>query len=774
MKRPGTWIGPIDPEDWRCFPMNDLAVVGRSVGRIDAGGKVAGQAVYASDLSFRNMIFGKVLRCPHPRARILRIDTSEAESESVTTVLTHRDIPGRNAIGPMIADQPLLAGEEVNFHGEAVALIGASSEEAAEAARDRIRVDYQVLAAVLDPLAAQQEDAPVIHAGGNLADCARIRKGDVEKGFTQSDIIVETLYRTQRVEHAYLEPEAAVAKKEADGSITVWACTQHTHFDRRAVAAMLGISQNRVRIVQTTTGGAFGGKIWSLCPCYAALLAFKTGRPAKVVYCRDESILATTKRHPYIIRYKSGATRDGRLKAVEVQLTSDTGPYLVVGKGVLARSVIQAAGPYDIPNVNIEGCVVYTNNPSGGAMRGYGGPQVALAHERQMDELARRLNIDPIELRAKNILRSGSHTATGQLLEHSVGMPAVLAATRETVAALRRPQLPASPQRRRGIGIGLAFHGIGSTRGGSQGSATVRLLPDGSATVICGSVDIGQGSDTVLAQIAAEELGLALEKVRVLTNDSDATPDCESTSGSRVTYISGKAVQIAAQNARAALIEKAADYMDAPPELLTLRNGMVAVSGSPAGEISVAQVLKANYMQGITGWGEFIPRTVSLDPECGLGSPCGTYAFAAAVAQVEVDLETGKIKLEKTYNIVDVGKAINPQSAEGQIEGGGAMAIGYALLEEIKTQAGVIANANFIDYKIPTSLDVGTLTAHIVEAAEPSGPFGAKGFSEVTVTPVAAAILNAIRQAVGLRLAELPVNPERVLAGLRELETRPV
>jgi CO/xanthine dehydrogenase Mo-binding subunit len=526
---------------------------------------------------------------------------------------------------------------------------------------------------------------------------------------------------------------------------------------------MLGLSQNRVRIIQTVTGGAFGGKIWSLCPCYAALLAFKTGRPAKVVYNRDESILTTTKRHPYIIRYKTGATRDGRLKAVEVELTSDTGPYMVVGKGVLARSVIQAAGPYDIPHVRIDGYVVYTNNPNCGAMRGYGGPQVALAHERQMDELARRLNMDPVALREKNILRIGSSTATGQLLEHSVGMPEVLQTLRAAVDDIRAEMPSEDPGKRRGIGIGLGFHGIGSTRGGSQGTAYVNLLIDGSATVICGSVDIGQGSDTVFAQIAAEELGLPLEKVRVWTSDSDMTPDCESTSGSRVTYISGKAVQLAAQNAKAVLFEKASVLLRAPPEKMTLTNGMVVAQNNLENKMSIAQVLKANYMQGVSGIGNFIPRTAALDPECGLGSPCGTYAFAGGVAAVEVDTQTGKISVDKLVNIVDVGKAIHPQSVEGQIHGGSSMGIGYALLEEIKTVAGVIANPNFIDYKIPTCMDAGSLSARIVESDEPSGPFGAKGFSEVTVTPVAAAILNAIRDAVGLKLAELPVNPERIL-----------
>jgi CO/xanthine dehydrogenase Mo-binding subunit len=449
-------------------------------------------------------------------------------------------------------------------------------------------------------------------------------------------------------------------------------------------------------------------------------------------------------------------------------MMSDTGPYMVVGKGVLARSVIQAAGPYDIPNIKIDGYVVYTNNPICGAMRGYGGPQGAVAHERQMDELARRLGMDPLKIREKNILKTGSATATGQLLEHSAGMPRVLEATREVYESIKARQQSEVPSKRRGIGIGLGYHGIGSTRGGSQGTAFVNVLSDGSATVICGSVDIGQGSDTIMGQIAAEELGVPIKKISVMTTDSDTTPDCESTSGSRVTYISGKAVQLAAQNAKTILCQIASAQLGVKAEELSLKDGMVFIRDNPDKQISVSQALKAHYMQGVSAVGNFIPRTVSLDPECGLGSPCGTYAYAGGVAEVEVDMQTGQIFVEKLINIVDVGKAINPQSVEGQIEGGISMGIGYAIFEEIKTDAGRITNPDFTDYKIPTAMDANHLSARIIEVPEPSGPFDAKGFSEVTVTPVAAAILNAIRSATGLQILELPASQETVLKMLQE------
>ncbi|MFQ5835977.1 MAG: xanthine dehydrogenase family protein molybdopterin-binding subunit, partial [bacterium] len=744
-------------------------VIGGNVARIDAPGKVTGKATYADDLRFSNMIYGKILRSnTTPRARLKRVDTSNVINLPGIIILTAKDIPGRNAAGPIIADQPILADKEINYFGEAVVLVGADSEASAEEALDMIKIDYEPLKAVLDPTEAMEEGAPQVHEGGNIASHVRIRKGDVDNGFKQSDIVIEGIYKTQRVEHAYLEPEAAVAEIEADGRITVWTCTQHTHYDRRTIARMLAISQNRVRIVQMVTGGGFGGKIWSLCQCYAALLAFKTGRPAKVIYTRDESILATTKRHPYIIKYKTGATKEGKLTAAEVKIISDTGAYMVVGKGVLTRSVIQASGPYNIPNVNVDGFVVYTNNPICGAMRGYGGPQIQVAHESQMDELAKRLKMDPIELRLKNALEAGSTTATGQLLEHSVGIKKVLLQAKHVVESIEKQSRPDAAFKKRGIGVGVGWHGIGSTRGGSQSTAFVNLLPDGSASVICGSVDIGQGSDTIMAQIAAEELGISIEKISMMTTDTDVTPDCESSSASRVTYISGKAVQLAAKKAKEILFEKVSGHLDTDPEELCLRDGIIYAEQHPEKRITVANALRMYFMQGVSAVGYFLPETTPLDMETGQGSPCATYAFAGSVADVEIDTRTGQVEVLKLVSIADVGKAINPLSVEGQIEGGASMGIGYTLMEEIKAPEGVTKNTSFTDYVIPTALDIGNMESIIIEESEPTGPHGAKGFSEVAVTPIAGAILNAIRNAVGIQIAELPATPEKVLHVIRK------
>jgi CO/xanthine dehydrogenase Mo-binding subunit len=744
--------------------MGNHAIVGKSIARIDALGKVTGAAKYADDLKFENMLHAKALRSPFPRAKIKDIDLSHVRRVPGIVILTAEDVPGENSVGAMIKDQPILAQKEVNFVGEPILLIGADSVEAAEQAMELIHVQYDPLDPVFDPIIAMQEDAPQIHRDGNLASHLKLRKGDVSKGFETADVIVEGAYRTQRVDHAYLEPEAAVARPEGDGRITVWTCTQYTHYDRKEIARMLGISQNRVRIIQTVTGGAFGGKMGNpYCQCFAALLAYKTGRPAKAVYTREESLVTSSKRHPYSVEYKTGATKGGKLVACEVKMISDTGAYMHVGKGVLLRSLVQAAGPYVVPNVKVDGYLVYTNNPIGGGMRGYGGPQVGFAHELQMDELARLLGMDPIKLRLLNALEVGSETATGQLLEQSVGMKRVLLEVQKVSESITKKRQNTGSSRRSGIGIAAGWHGIGSTRGAFEAVAVLNLIADGSATVICGSVDIGQGSDTVMAQIAAQELGVPVEKIRVVTTDSDTTPDCETTSASRVTYYSGNAVRLAARKVKQMMFQRVSEQLGVEPGELVLKDGTIFAEKSPDMKIPLADALKSHSMQGVSAVGTFFPRTVPLDTETSQGSPYATYTYAGSVAHVEVDDKTGEVDLLKLVSIVDVGKAINPVSVEGQIEGGAVMGIGYALMEEIKTDRGLTLNPNFTDYLVPGQMDIWGLETKIVEENESSGPFGAKGFSEVAVTQIAAAVLNAVNNAVGIRMTEIPATQEKVL-----------
>jgi len=749
--------------------MNTHKVIGKNVKRIDAVGKVTGKSKYANDLKFDHMIYGKCIRSPHPHAKIKNIDISNVKTiPGVVAVLTAKDVPGKNRTGAIIKDQPILVEDKVRMVGDPVVLVGAESEEIAEKAADMVHIEYERLEPVIDIIKAVQDDSPKVHEGDNVAFHTKIRKGDVEEGFKKADIIIEGVYKTQRVEHAYLEPEAALAKMEPNGDITIWTCTQYTHHDRKEIAEMLGLSINKVRIIQTVTGGGFGGKYANLIPqALAALLAFCTKRPAKVVYTRDESISTTIKRHPFVIEYKTGATKEGKLLATEVKIIGDTGAYMIVGAGVLRRAAIHATGPYFVPNVKIDAYTVYTNNSPSGAMRGYGVPQVAFACEMQMDKLAKKLNMDPVEIRLKNALDKGGTTATGQVLKQSIGIKRCLRKAEKFIKKIKEEKKILPHYKKRGVGIAASWHGIGSTRRSSQSIAFVKLLADGSADVICGSVDIGQGSDTIFAQIAAEELGIPIEKVRVITTDTAVIPDCECTSASRVTYISGRAVEFAAKEVKRILFERLSEDLGEKPENLCLEDGYVYAKNNPEKKLAIGKALKEHAMQGVSTVGYFSPQTVSLDPETGQGIPHGTYAFVANVAEVEVDTQTGKVEVIKLLGINDVGKAINPLSVEGQIEGGLSMGIGYALTEEIKTDDGKIINSTFVDYRIPTATDIQKLLSEIVEETEPTGPYGAKGVGEPATNATAAAILNAIYDATGVRITELPATPEKVFKTLK-------
>ncbi|MBI4483156.1 MAG: xanthine dehydrogenase family protein [Acidobacteria bacterium] len=748
--------------------------VGVSVPRIEAREKVLGRSVYVDDLRREGMIWGKVVRSPHPRARIVHVDVTEARGlPGVVAVLTAADVPGDRYVGPLVKDQPILCSSSVRFEGDAVALVAATAEEVAETARDAVRVEYEILEPVLDPIAAMSPEAPQVQAGGNVASYSKLRRGDVEVGFRAADVIVEDSFSTQMIDHAYLEPEGAVAEVDAEGKVTIWVCSQYPHYDRQEVARVLGVSLARVRVIQTTTGGGFGGKFGSpLVSCYAALLAARTGRPAKVLYTREESLRTTVKRHPYRIHYKVGATRSGKLTAVEARFVGDTGAYLVVGRAVVGKSTSHGAGPYEVPHVKMDGYAVYTNKAPAGAMRGYGVPQVAVAYESLLDELARKLNLDPIEFRLKNVLREGSQTATGQTLLHSVGV----AETLERAADARREMTPhlktGKPYLKRGIGVGVSWHGIGAARSPSQATAYVNLCGDGSATVLCGSVDIGQGSNTLFSQIAAEELGVPLDQISVVTGDTLTTPDCEATTATRVTYLSGNAVRLAAEKAKGTALELAAKHFGCLPEHLILARGKVQVPDA-ALEISLTDLFKKHAVQQISALGVFSPDCTPLDPETGQGSPHATYGFGTHVALVEVDQETGAVRLVDYAAFNDVGKAINPQAVEGQIEGAVAMGTGYALSEGMIFDRGKILNPSFATYLLLTAADLPPVRVGLVEAPEPTGPYGAKGVGEPSMNPVAAAVINAIYDAVGVRIRELPAVPETVFAALKTRQPLP-
>ena len=605
-------------------------VVGRSVPRVDAFEKLTGTAVYAGDVSFPGMRHLKIFRGDRPHAKILKIHTEEAERHpGVVAVFTSRDIPGTNRIGGEKRDQPVLCDDKVRFFGDPVAMVAAETPESAERAVSLIRVDYEDLPGIFSPEHALLPEAVRIHETGNILVERTVLKGDPDQGLKDSEVVVTNTYRTQMVEHAYLEPEAGVANYE-EGKLTVWMPSKYSHADRAELADVLNLPEDRVRIICATIGGYFGDKT-SLSPgYYAALASLKTKRPSKMVYSREESFFASRKRHPLVIHYTTGATREGRILAVKVEIIGDTGAYVHSGISVLLKSVTHAPGPYEIPNVLVRGKFAYTNNPVGGSMRGLGVPQVAVAHESQMDILAERLHLDPFEIRLKNGMKSGSLTATGQRLGESVGLAETIRKVRDEILRIGTPK--SSRSKRYGWGIGAMFYGIGLLGRSNPGAARIEAGDSGEFTLYTGTGDGGQGASTILNQIAGEVLGCQAEEVRLVAGDTDSCPDSGITAGSRVTYIVGRAAQIAAQKLKEKLQEAAASIIEIRPDDLRLAEGFFFPAEAPQRRVSIAQAVRRLKEEGGTpvGEGVFDPEMKALDPKTTQGDPVGNVCVCHA------------------------------------------------------------------------------------------------------------------------------------------------
>jgi CO/xanthine dehydrogenase Mo-binding subunit len=737
-------------------------VIGRSVPRVDGHGKLTGKALYAGDISLPGMVHLAAHRSDRPHARILSIRTEEAkEYPGVVAVFTCADIPGSNRIGRDKPDQQVLCVEKVRFIGDPVALVAAETPEAAREAAALIDVDYEDLPAVFSPEEALLPNAARIHESGNVLMERILLKGDPDRALRDADIVITNTYRTQMVEHAYLEPEAAVAIFEKE-KMTVWMPSKYAHFDQRELADAIGIPTMRVRIVNTTVGGCFGDKT-SLSPgYYAALAALKTGRPSKMVYSREESFIATRKRHPFIIHHTTGATRDGRILAAKVEIIADTGAYSASGPTVLMKSLIHAAGPYEIADISIKATFVYTNNPVGGSMRGLGVPQVAFAHESQIDILAKRLGLNPFDLRLKNGYKPGSVTATGQQLGDSVSLAETMDKVRVEMERIGTP--PSTATRKYGWGVGAMFYGIGVGGRSNPGAARMEVNDAGEFTLYVGIGDVGQGSSTALVQIAAEVLRQPVSEIRLVAGDTDCCPDSGVTAASRVTYIVGRAVQIAAEKLKGSLQDAAAQAMGVPSEALRLDNGFFHRTDDPKRRLSVSQAIETLKAKGISLCAEGIydPEFVALDPKTGQGKPMATYAFATQAALVAVDPGSGEVEVLSVVACHDVGTAVNPDSVTGQIEGAVSMGLGFSLMEEVILEKGRIVNPGYSRYFMPTVLDMPDMVSIIAEAPEATGPFGAKGLGEPALIPTTPAILNAIHSATGIRLKELPATPERL------------
>jgi CO/xanthine dehydrogenase Mo-binding subunit len=760
-------------------PEQRLRVVGRPIIRHDAWDKVRARTLYAADWAMPGMLHGAVLRAPYPCARIRRIDAAPALAlPGVAAVVLARDVPhnilwtnvpGQTSdVGPLRARIQVLADAVVRFQGEAVALVAAETPEAARRAAESILVDYEPLSGVFDAEDALRPGAPLVHDEGNLLAHWRIASGDVEAGLRGADVVVDCRYRCQFVDHAYLEPESGVAWIDSDGVLVIRVSTQVIeHF--RAVAEVLGLPQNKVRVIGAYVGGGFGGKEDVTVEVFLGLLTWRTGRPVKMTWSRQESLLARPKRHPFVMRYRTGATWDGQVVAQAVELLADSGAYAYLSALVLMYAAVTAAGPYRIPHVAVDARVAYTNNPPASAMRGFGAMQMVLGYECQMDQLARRLDLDPVALRERNALRKGDRLPVGQELDTHV---AVAEAARRAWEALGPRRSPARPAVRRGRGLACNMQSYGRIVWlHDSASAWVGCEMDGSVVVRCGVPDIGGGQASSLCQIAAEVLGVDPAAVSVHIADSALTPLAGTTTATRQLYMSGNAVLRASLDLRAQLCEVASRLLETPAAALVMRDGAaIAPDGS--------RIPLSDLMQQCARLG--VPRSAlsayhapagdPIDLQRGGGRVFPDFTFGAHAVEVEVDTETGAVAVLRHVACHDVGQAINPQSVEGQIQGGAVMGLGYALMEEVVLEQGVNLSTLFATYAIPSSLDVPDVEPVILESGEGRGPFGARGIGEPPIGPPAAAVANAVADAIGVRINELPITPERVARALGLLD----
>ncbi len=758
--------------------MEELRVIGKPVPRHDAFEKALGLTPYAADFSMPGMLYAKVLRSRYPSARIVSIGTSKAEKlAGVKAVLTAKDIPQNESVtrfgqthamgGGFEGLYRVLADKKVQFMGEAVALVAAETEEIATKAIESIKVEYQPLPGVFDPLDAMKPEAPRVEENrSNIITHFEVVKGDVDEGFLLADVVVENTYRVPFVDHAYLEPESGVAWIDGNGVITIRVSTQVIeHF--RGIADVLQLPHNRVRVIGTYVGGGFGGKEDITVETYLALLTYKTGKPVKLTYTREESILSHSKRHPYAMVYKTGAKKDGRLTGLRAKLVSDAGAYVYLSPWVLLYSMVGAAGPYRIPHVQIDGYTVLTNNTFTSANRGFGAPQVCFAYESQMDELAHRLNMDSLDIRKINYLGKGEDLAMGQTLEHHVALNET---TDRAIQALGEKSSPKKGMRvGRGIGSGMTSYGrMVFLHDTSRSHVSIEM--DGSVTIRAGIQDIGGGQASSLCQIVAETLGVPMEDIRIYISDTALTPFAGTTTATRQLYMSGNATLMAAQEIRKTLLRKAGEIMKMDPKGLDLVDREVVDIEGSGKSLPLAQVVKACASDGLPLYNVALfkaPFRNLTHYEKIEGQVFPDFTFGTHAAEVAVDEETGKVQVLKLIACFDVGRAINPLSAEGQLEGGAIYGLGYGITEEVILDKGVTMTPSFSEYLVPTSMDVPDVQTILIESGDGVGPFGAKGVGEPSVCSVVPAIANAVYDAIGVRILDLPITPEKIVRALK-------
>lgn len=740
--------------------------------RIDAIEKLTGQTRFAADLRLPGQLIGKVLRCQQAHALIRSVDLSEAlQVSGVAAIVLADDLPAETAW----STYPFLAKDRVRYQGDAVALVAAETEKSALEAMNKIKVCYEPLPAVLSIEEALAEDAILVHEDrkDNIVPNSLwpVRKGNVEKGFAESDLILEREYRTSHVEHAYIEPEAVLVTTDWDDSLIVYGSTQNPFNTRQAVAKAVGFPLNKVRIVQQAVGGSFGGKEESmgLIAGRAAILCLLTGRPLKMVYGREESIIESAKRHPFRFRYKVGAKRDGRIMALQAELIDEGGAYNFQAQFMNWRACVHAAGVYRIPHVQVDVYAVHTNRIFGGAMRGYSSPQIIFAQESLMDELAGVLGMEPLDLRRANFLREKDATITGQVLDEPVNALSVTLRALE-LAGYHEKQAQYAKQSSdapfvRGIGFATCFRGCGlGAEAPDATGAVVTVQEDGSIIVRSSLTDMGQGLQTAHACLVAEELGVSSARILSGTVDTGIVPEGGMTVASRGTFSGGKPVLMAAAQIKKTLLGLAAQRLHCLPQELHAEADRIFVRAEPTRSIAFDEVVSAAFWQGyplsVTGW--FQPEPLAWDRSTGQGKAFPSYSYACVVAEVEVDKVTGQAKVLKIVSVHDVGHVVHQGAAEGQVLGGMAMGLGMALMEELVFAGGLIKNANLDQYLIPTAMDMPECVVEFLESDHNSGAGQAKSLGEAALEAVPAAVANALA-AAGHRIRMLPALSEKII-----------
>jgi len=765
---------------------NTTNPVGKSVARIDGKGIVTGQAKYVFDLTLPNMLIGKMIRSPHPHAKIISIDTSKAESlpgvkAIVTAKDTHQIKFGSNEyFFPHTTDQLPLEAEKVRYIGDEIGAVAAVDEKTANEALSLMDIQYEELPAVFEMSDAMKPSAPQIHnVMNNIGVILPVNIGNADRALKESDYVREDTFSLTSAAHCCLEPHVCIGQWETfTDKITLWASTQAPFKIREALSKTLKMDLNNIRVIKLAVGGGFGGKLEMLPMDFSACLLSKKagGRPVKICYSREEEFSFSRRKHPMIYKLKSGVKKDGTLMAITGEVIADGGAYCSYGPTIMAASMMRIFMVYKIQNFRISGYRIYTNNPISGAIRGFGGVQSGFAVESHIDLLARGIGMDPVQFRLKNITSPNMTTANKMFLTSNGLKECIEESTKaaEWKKKYGNEKYGKKNYLRRGIGIGLAADVMGSKMYKSHESAgsIVKIEEDGSVYLFTGAADTGQGSNTALSQIAAQALGVSYARIKCKAADTEITPFDTGSFASRVTFISGNATLRAAHDAKMQILdvvsrETKKDLHDldiAAEEVIQKSDKQVLMNFDKALDLCYS----FNYGEQIIGRGSYNPKTTPVDFRTGEGNVSGAYSFEAQIAEVEVNIETGEVKVIKMWDAHDVGKAINPSSVESQIEGSIAMGIGYTFYENLIFKNGRVVNPNFANYRLPRVRGTVPVETILIETIDPNGPFGAKGMGEAALLPTAAAIANAVHDAIGVQIKDLPITPAKIIKALKE------